>query len=297
MQLGRRDGTDRVVRAVFSSGHRREDIWPTTMLLAAATAFGALATAATAAAPACTDTPDWNNRCADKGCSPGQFPFGKQPGYFSPTPAPGGWTCKMYGYTGTGGPKWCNNGVLVVKSAGGEKFNDPERNCCVCGKGRPQPPLPPPPLPPPPTPPPPPPPMVADGVLCGGACSDGMVLDRANATVWGVGAKSGTKITATLAGTSWTAVVGSDGGWSLSLGAQPPSTGHTLSFAGSDSTFAKLTDVAFGDVSKTHNLLCVLQFRSSKKSTLDDDSGRSWGLFRSFFAADKAIWNTLWRGS
>jgi hypothetical protein len=40
--------------------------------------------------------------------------------------------------------------------------------------------------------------MVGGGVLCGGACSDGMVLERANATVWGVGAKPGTKITATL---------------------------------------------------------------------------------------------------
>jgi hypothetical protein len=38
----------------------------------AAESAGALA----AAAPACTDTPGWNNRCADKGCSPGQFPSG-----------------------------------------------------------------------------------------------------------------------------------------------------------------------------------------------------------------------------
>ena len=75
------------------------------------------------------------------------------------------------------------------------RFNYPERNCCACGKGHAQPPAPP---PPPPPPAPPPPFMVGGGVLCGGACSDGMVLERANATVWGVGAKPGTKITATL---------------------------------------------------------------------------------------------------
>ena len=211
----------------------------------------ALGLAAFAAPPACTDTPDWNNRCADKGCSPGQFPFGNQTGYFSRTPAPGGWTCKMYKHEPgvPKAPKWCHNGVLVDKAAGGEGFNYPEHNCCDCGKGKVQPPAPP---APPPPPSPPPPPMIGGGALCGGACSDGMVLDRANATVWGVGAKPGTKITATLgaasASATWTAVVGSDGGWALSLGAQPPGTGHTLSLTGSDSTSVALTDIAFGDV-------------------------------------------------
>ena len=97
---------------------------------------------------------------------------------------------------------------------------------------------------------------------------DHMVLDRANATVWGVGAKPGTKVMITLNDTSLFAdnpplstVVGSDGFWSVSLGAQPAGTGSTIRFSGSDGSKARLEDVAFGDV-----LLCAGQVSISLPS-------------------------------
>ena len=97
---------------------------------------------------------------------------------------------------------------------------------------------------------------------------DHMVLDRANATLWGVGAKPGTKVMITLNDTSLFAdnpplstVVGSDGLWSVSLGAQPAGTGSTIRFSGSDGSEARLEDVAFGDV-----LLCAGQVSISLPS-------------------------------
>ena len=87
-----------------------------------------------------------------------------------------------------------------------------------------------------------------------------MVLDRANATVWGVGAKPAATITVSLGGSasSWKATVSADGAWTVSLGGQPPGAGHTLSVKCSDGSSAQLTDVAFGDV-----LLCSGQSNST----------------------------------
>jgi hypothetical protein len=217
-------------------------------VLSLATAAGVLGSAA--AAKCHHDTPGWANGCVARShgsCKPSQFPFGNTPGYWNGTGSEAGWTCLMYADNRTG---WCKDGMLVQKSAGGTHYNFPEKNCCACGKGKQQPPAPPaPPAPPPP----PPPPMVAGGMLCGGACGDHMVLDRTNATVWGVGAKPGAKIGVTLKAPSLrpfhtTAVVGDDGTWAVSLGAQAAGTGHSLGFAGSDGSAAELTDVAFGDV-------------------------------------------------
>jgi hypothetical protein len=99
--------------------------------------------------------------------------------------------------------------------------------------------------------------MIGGGTLCGGACADHMVLDRTNATVWGVGANVGTRIRVSLEISSrvsvgeistWEVVVRSDGSWAVSLGIQNASTGSMLKFSGSDNSTASLVDVAFGDV-------------------------------------------------
>jgi hypothetical protein len=92
---------------------------------------------------------------------------GNTSGYFNPTGPTPGWTCRMYGDLRT---HWCSNGEL--KGGGGAKFEYPSRNCCVCGKEKPQ----------PPSPPPAPSPARMD--VCGGACQSGMVLQRGGARLW-----------------------------------------------------------------------------------------------------------------
>jgi len=94
--------------------------------------------------------------------------------------------------------------------------------------------------------------------LCGGACSDGMVLDRLNATLWIVGAAPGAKFTATVkkgaaqVGAPVSSRAGADGLWVASLGAQAPGVGYSVAVTATDgSPVATLSDVAFGDV-----LLC-----------------------------------------
>ena len=100
-------------------------------------------------------------------------------------------------------------------------------------------------------------PVVGGGMLCGGACADHMVLDRGNATVWGVGANTGTEIIVSLGPPThvsdvkagpWKAVVGRDGSWEVSLGIQQARTGSTLKISASDNSTVTLVDVAFGDV-------------------------------------------------
>jgi hypothetical protein len=76
-----------------------------------------------------------------------------------------------------------------------------------------------------------------------------MVLDRANATVWGVSATAGATISVALNGAAFgTATVASSGSWKLRLGEQSPGIGHSLTFNASDGSAASLADVAFGDV-------------------------------------------------
>eukprot|EP01043_Picozoa_sp_COSAG02_P076674 COSAG02_NODE_16405_length_1086_cov_1.403242_1_plen_305_part_01 len=240
-----------------------------------------LAATPRAAESECSDTPGWANGCVAVShgvCKPSQFPnISNASGYWKPTGSEAGWTCLMYSSNRTG---WCKDGRLTRPSAGGARYNYPSRNCCACGKGAPPPapcpagktpcadhpnrccgPLPP--LPPPP----PPSASVGGGLLCGGACSSGMVLDRANATVWGVGAKPAATVAVSLTGSAsnsnWKATVAADGAWAVSLGPHPPGPGHTLSFKCSDGSSAQLTDVAFGDV-----ILCSGQSNSTHARTL-----------------------------
>ena len=200
---------------------------------------------------ACVDTPGWANRCvaASHGkCSSSQFPFGSQPGYWKSAGPNAGWTCKMYNRT------WCKGGELVQRGAGGAEYNFPQKNCCACGKGHA-------PLPtPPPPPPPPPPPLQPPQWLCGGACSDGMVLDRANARLWGY-AHPNSVVMIVLAGQPpgkgmWSAkaepVTGDDPGfWLAQLGPQSAGCGHNFTIESSGGKTAALTDVCFGET-----LLC-----------------------------------------
>ena len=38
--------------------------------------------------------------------------------------------CRSYAREG-----WCVGGSIIPPNQGGPKFNYPERNCCICGKG------------------------------------------------------------------------------------------------------------------------------------------------------------------
>lgn len=93
-----------------------------------------------AQAQACSDTPGWANDCvaaSGGACKPTQFPYGRTPGYWNASGPDAGWTCAMYADARTG---WCKDGKLAARPTGGARYNFPERNCCACGKGRPQPP-------------------------------------------------------------------------------------------------------------------------------------------------------------
>ena len=99
-----------------------------------------------------------------------------------------------------------------------------------------------------------------------------MVLDRSNATVWGVGAKAGTKVNIQLNATSslahgplFSAIVGNDGSWSVSLGVQPAGVGSTLTVSGSDGSEVQLNDVAFGDVFLCSGQVCKAPLTSLAK--------------------------------
>jgi hypothetical protein len=128
-----------------------------------------------------------------------------------------------------------------------------------------RPPAPPPPLPPP-APKPSPPPPTGPEWLCGGACSDGMVLDRTNARVWGH-SHPDSEVSLRLAcwgqptgsRSAWSvhaesAISEDPGFWQVELGVQTPRTGYNLTIKSSGGKLgndATLTDLAFGDV-----LLC-----------------------------------------
>lgn len=91
-------------------------------------------------------------------------------------------------------------------------------------------------------------------LLCGGACTSGMVLDRQNATLWGVGTSPNVKITIQIHTPSnitktYTAVSDILGMWEIpSLGSYPPGIGYNISALSTDGSSVLLVDVAFGDI-------------------------------------------------
>ena len=150
-----------------------------------------------------------------------------------------GWTCLMYGDART---KWCEGGKVCTGSACSARYNNPSENCCVCGKGRPQPHP-----PPPPAPPAPPSPDRMD--VCGGACQNGMVLQRGNARLWGLNGKAAETVTVKVDdATVGTTVADADGKWVVNF---QPDAGwnHTVAVSGSTSgRTTTLSPVHFGDV-------------------------------------------------
>jgi hypothetical protein len=68
----------------------------------------------------CQDTPNWHNGWSGAKCGKGL-------------------TCYQYATSGyyNGGTPWCKDGKVTSGSEWtlGAKYNYPEKNCCVCGKG------------------------------------------------------------------------------------------------------------------------------------------------------------------
>eukprot|EP00040_Diaphanoeca_grandis_P015059 m.76667 g.76667 ORF g.76667 m.76667 type:complete len:607 (+) comp24921_c0_seq2:190-2010(+) len=89
--------------------------------------------------------------------------------------------------------------------------------------------------------------MLAPLDVCGGACSNSMVLDRNNARLWGLDAAAGA-VTIEIDGKQKLTCQSVDGDWGISLGKQEPGVNHTITIASSDGRVANLSDVAFGDV-------------------------------------------------
>lgn len=88
--------------------------------------------------------------------------------------------------------------------------------------------------------------------LCGGLCTDHMVLQRNEpARVWGSDAEPRAEVTVSLhdgpGAQGWRTVVGSDGRWSVDLDPQPTGLGLNLTIALGDEK-TTLRDIAFGDV-------------------------------------------------
>ena len=90
--------------------------------------------------------------------------------------------------------------------------------------------------------------LFASDQLCGGACSDSMVLEHTGGVIWGVGASGGAVVTATVDGhEAARGAADAQGRWRLTLPAMPPSTGHTVRLD-SEGVSRTLSDVAFGAV-------------------------------------------------
>ena len=104
--------------------------------------------------------------------------------------------------------------------------------------------------------------LFASDRLCGGACSDSMVLEHTGGVIWGVGASGGAVVTATVDGhEAARGAADAQGRWRLTLPAMPPSTGHTVRLD-SEGGSRTLSDVAFGAV-----ILCSGQVPTPLPST------------------------------
>ena len=84
--------------------------------------------------------------------------------------------------------------------------------------------------------------------LCGGACSDHMVLEHTGAVLWGSGLTAGAVVTVGIDGKEADrGAADAHGQWRLVLPPKPPGTGHTVRLD-ADGVSRTLSDVAFGAV-------------------------------------------------
>ena len=100
--------------------------------------------------------------------------------------------------------------------------------------------------------------IVADDELCGGVCSDNMVLASSGARIWGSNGKSGAIVDVEI--DNKRAAVGrvtADGSWSVDLPVHAASTNHTIKVTVGSATPKILNNVAFGFVILCGGQVCI----------------------------------------
>ena len=84
--------------------------------------------------------------------------------------------------------------------------------------------------------------------LCGGSCSDNMVLQHDRAVIWGFQEPAEEILTVCLQSTCDTVLVGDDGFWLFQFPPTPPSQNNTITISASPNQTTTLQNVAFGTV-------------------------------------------------